>query len=60
MIPYGFHVVALFNVELTVKATGKRVVEEIQVHLWHFNPAGKVVRFRHRADTHQHQMAWRG
>jgi hypothetical protein len=56
----GGLVVALFNVELTVKATGKRVVEENQVHLWHFNPEGKVVRFRHRADTHQQQMAWRG
>ena len=51
-------VAALIDIEFTVKATGKKVVEEDEVHLWHFNPAGKVTRFRHRADTLQHQRAW--
>ena len=56
----GGLVVGLFDIEFTVKATGKRVVEEDEVHLWYFNAAGKAVRFRHRADTHQQQMAWSG
>ena len=51
-------VVALIDNDSTVRATGKKVVEEDEVHLWHFNPEGKVTRFRHRVDTHQHQVAW--
>jgi ketosteroid isomerase-like protein len=53
-------VVALIDVEATVKATGKRYVEEDEVHIWYFDENGKVVRFRHRVDTHQHYQAWRG
>ncbi|HEX7185775.1 MAG TPA: nuclear transport factor 2 family protein [Thermoanaerobaculia bacterium] len=53
-------VVALIDVEATVKATGKRYVEEDEVHIWYFNEDGKVVRFRHRVDTQQHYQAWRG
>jgi uncharacterized protein len=52
-------VVALIDIEFTVKATGKKVVEEDEVHIWRFNSDGKATRFCHRADTHQHQMAWR-
>jgi uncharacterized protein len=47
-------VLALIDLELTVKETGKKVVEEDEVHIWHFNEAGKVVKFRHRVDTLQH------
>jgi hypothetical protein len=43
-----------------VRATGRRIVEEDEVHLWHFNAEGHVQRFRHRADTHQHQTAYAG
>ena len=53
-------VVALFDIEFTVKKTGKRVVEVDEAHIWHFNEEEKVVRFRHCADTHQHVMACRG
>lgn len=53
-------VAALVDIEFTVKATGKKVVEEDEVHLWHFNSEGKASRFRHRVDTHQHQRAWSG
>ena len=53
-------VVALVDVEATVKATGRRFVEEDEVHLWHFDEAGRVIRFRHRVDTHQQVEAWRG
>jgi ketosteroid isomerase-like protein len=51
-------VVALVDIEFTVKATGKRVVEEDEVHIWHFDDQGKVARFRHRVDTHQHYLAY--
>lgn len=50
-------VVSLVDVELVVHATGKRIVEEDEVHVWHFDDAGRVARFRHRVDTHQHVQA---
>lgn len=53
-------VVALIDIEFTVKATGKKVVEEDEVHVWHFNSDGKATRFRHRADTLLQQRAWSG
>lgn len=52
-------VVALIDFEATVKETGQRISEEDEAHIWHF-AQGKVVRFRHRADTHQHQLAYQG
>ena len=56
----GSTVVVLFQLEATVKATGRRVVEEDEVHIWHFDAAGKAARFRHRVDTLQHQLAFEG
>jgi ketosteroid isomerase-like protein len=53
----GDVVVALIDVEFTVKATGARVAEEDEIHVWRFGPDGKVIRFRHGADTHTHQRA---
>jgi ketosteroid isomerase-like protein len=50
-------VVALVDLEFTVKSTGKRVVEVDEVHIWWFNDKGEVQRFRHRADTHQQALA---
>ena len=44
-------VVDLVTVEYTARATGRRVQEIDEVHIWHFNAAGQVQRFRHRADT---------
>jgi ketosteroid isomerase-like protein len=49
-------VVALIDIEFTVRATGRRVVEEDEVHVWRF-ANGQVIRYRHRADTHQQQQA---
>lgn len=49
----GNLVVDLIDVAYTVKATGKQAFEPETVHIWHFNPDGKVARFRHRADTWQ-------
>jgi ketosteroid isomerase-like protein len=51
-------VVVFLDVEFTVKATGKRVVEEDEIHVWRFNAEGKVSRFRHGVDTRQHQLAY--
>ena len=47
----GDIVVALIDVAFTVKATGRTVSESDEVHIWHFNEAGKVSRFTHKADT---------
>lgn len=53
-------VVALTDLEVTVKKTGRRIVETDEPHIWHFNKNGKVVRFRHAADTLQHLNAFKG
>lgn len=44
-------VVDLVTLEYTAKSTGRKVQEVDEVHIWHFDAAGKVARFRHRADT---------
>jgi len=49
--------VSLVDVEFEVRATGRRVVEVDEVHLWHFDAAGRVQRFRHRVDTAHHAWA---
>ena len=54
MFENGNTVVVLLNLEATVKKTGKKINEEDEVHIWHFNAGGQVARFRHRADTLQH------
>ena len=54
----GNLVVALINFEATVRTTGRRISEVDELHLWHFDANGKVARFRHRADTHQHWAAF--
>lgn len=56
----GNVVVALIDVALVVRATGRRIVEEDEVHLWHFDTDGRVLRFCHKLDAHQHWLAWRG
>ena len=56
----GKVVVALFDIDTTIKATGRRVIEQDEVHIWHFDDTGRVARFRHRADTHQHWLAFHG
>lgn len=53
-------VLALIDISFTVKKTGKKFSEEDEVHVWRFNDAGKVVRFRHCTDTKQHAQAYRG
>lgn len=53
-------VVAIVDIAFTVKKNGKNVVEQDEAHIWRFNDAGKVARFRHCADTNQHVQAYRG
>lgn len=53
-------VVAVADISFTVKKTGKKFSEEDETHVWRFNDANKVVRFRHCTDTHQHVQAFRG
>jgi uncharacterized protein len=52
-------VVSLCDVEFSVRGTGVRVVEVDEVHLWHFDAEGRVTRFRHRADTLAHALAFK-
>ena len=56
----GHIVVVLIDLAATVRSTGRQVTEDDEVHIWHFDAAGKVHKFRHRADTHQHWLAYRG
>ena len=50
----GLLVVGLVDFEATVRKTGRKVAEVDEIHLFHFNEAGLVQRFAHRADTWQH------
>jgi uncharacterized protein len=52
----GRTVVALCDIE--GKMNNVHLVEEDEVHIWHFDDAGRVKKFRHRVDTHQLWMAW--
>jgi ketosteroid isomerase-like protein len=55
----GNLVVVLLDVAATVASTGRRISEEDQIHLWHFDENGQIERFRHRVDTLLHQRACR-
>ncbi|RMG25621.1 MAG: hypothetical protein D6724_03620 [Armatimonadetes bacterium] len=50
-------VVALVDIDFTVRETGKRVVQVDEAHIWRFNEDGLVSRFCHRLDTLAHQRA---
>ena len=52
-------VAVLLDLEATVRRTGRRIVEEDEVHLWRFRD-GRIARFRHRLDSHAHQLAYGG
>ena len=51
-------VIALIDVEFTVKATGKKVSQLDEVHIWRFNSDGLVTNFRHRVDSHAQHLAF--
>jgi hypothetical protein len=50
-------VLALIEVEALVTRTGRKVSDPAEVHVWHFDERGKVLRFRHAVDTLQHFKA---
>ena len=52
--------VALLDLDATVTRSGRRISERDEVHIWHFDAAGKVIRFRHAVDTLQHYRAFNG
>jgi len=56
----GALVVGLVDFEATVRKAGRKVVEVDEIHLFHFDDAGLVRRFAHRADTLQHANAFLG
>ena len=60
ILEHGRMAVAIVDVTATVTATGRKIVEEDEAHIWHFNEQGLVTRFRHRVDTHLQLLAWRG
>lgn len=49
-------VIATIQIETTIQSTGKRI-RDLEVHLWTFAPNGRVAKFRHVVDTHQHLQA---
>ena len=53
-------VIAVLAVECVVRKTGRTLTEAAECHLWHFDDRGRVVRFRHAADTFAHAAAWNG
>jgi hypothetical protein len=52
-------VVALIDIEGVSLLTGRTLREEDEVHLWRFDAAGKVARFRHALDSAQHERVHR-
>jgi ketosteroid isomerase-like protein len=50
--------VALIDIDAEVTRTKRRISERDEVHVWHFDSAGKVIRFRHAVDTLQHYRAY--
>ncbi|MDG4553109.1 MAG: nuclear transport factor 2 family protein [Candidatus Competibacter sp.] len=59
LLESGNIVVSLNDVAFVVKATGKTVIEEDEIHIWHFGARGQVVKFCHKTDTHRHWLALR-
>ncbi len=53
----GDTVVVLLDEDATVRATGERF-RDATAHVWTFGPDGRVVAFRHIADTVKHVEAY--
>ena len=51
-------VVALVDINATVKETGRSFREVDEAHIWRFDERGRIARFRHAADSHAHALAW--
>ena len=53
-------VVALLDISFTVIATGNRVDEKDEIHVFRFNDEGKIAGFRHGVDSYEHFVAFNG
>jgi hypothetical protein len=60
LLESGDVVVALIEIDLLVKATGRTIQEDHEVHVWRFDAQGKVIQFDHKVDSYQHWLAFRG
>jgi ketosteroid isomerase-like protein len=54
----GRLVIALVSMQAVVSTTHRRIVQNEDAHVWHFDDRGRVRRFRHLADTLQHAIAF--
>ncbi len=50
-------VVVLVDVRARARATGRPIEEDDEIHVWRFDDAGRIVRFRHGVDTFRHVQA---
>jgi ketosteroid isomerase-like protein len=55
----GGSVVAWISISWRWKASGRMFSDSVALHLWEFDPAGKVSRFFHVEDTHAMWLATR-
>ncbi|MEP7201158.1 MAG: nuclear transport factor 2 family protein [Ilumatobacteraceae bacterium] len=55
----GATVVAVLRIAGSLNSTGKRVEEDLWVHLWTFDEDGKVASFRHIGDLAREEMAFK-
>jgi ketosteroid isomerase-like protein len=53
----GAQVVAHCAVEFTWKPTGRRFADDRELHIWEFDPQGRVVAFTHVVDTYAMHQA---
>jgi ketosteroid isomerase-like protein len=58
LVGTGNVIVALVELRGVVKRTGKVIHEVDEGHVWRFDDRGRVIRFRHLADTHQQALAF--
>jgi uncharacterized protein len=53
----GDTVIAAVREAGTVLATGRRIEEDVFVHIWKFGADGKITSFRHVGDFARHELA---
>src|SRR5450631_4043963 len=47
----GYSVLVMFNIDATVRRTGKRLDEGQGAHLWHFDRSGRIASFKNAVDS---------
>jgi ketosteroid isomerase-like protein len=56
----GDQVAVVVRYAMEIKATGRALPEDTEIHLWTFGADGKVVRFAHVVDRHAQWAAYNG